>query len=86
MNWKEAPQDQVVCPETGITKKEVVQAIALGAETVEALEEQFGSCSETCDCREGLQALLDIYLPLLQEMRGGGCSCSCGSCGGGCEG
>jgi NAD(P)H-nitrite reductase large subunit len=85
MNWKEAPQDQVVCAETGKTKQDVVQAIALGAETVEALEEEFGPCGASCSCREDLQALLNIYLPLLQEMRGAG-TCDCGgACGGGCE-
>ncbi len=82
MNWKAAPQDQIVCAETGVTKKDVVRAIALGAETVEALEEAFGPCGTSCTCREAFQAIIDIYLPLLQEMRGGGCGCTCG---GGCE-
>ena len=80
MDWEKASQHTVVCAATGTTKRDVVRAIAQGAETVADIVAATGACGDCC--AENLQGILDVYLTALRAMRSG-CGCGC-SCGGNC--
>jgi NAD(P)H-nitrite reductase large subunit len=69
MDWEKASQHTVVCAATGTTKRDVVRAIAQGAETVADVAAATGACGECC--AENLQGILDVYLTALRVMRSG---------------
>lgn len=81
MDWGIVPGETVVIKSKNITLRDIVQAIVDGAETVPAIKESFG----LTDNDEGVSDLgdiLDVFVPAIEALRGGGC----GGCGGGCAG
>jgi len=73
-DWEKAGLEEVVCSCCNVTKGDVIEAIADGAETVEQVVEKTrmkcedGSAKE---CRENVQALLSTYLDAVKGMKCG---------------
>lgn len=82
--WREAPSEAEVCVIEGTTKNMILRAITEGAKNFDSLSEKVRLCKNNeCakvnpskrGCRENVQALLDIYVPVFAIMtEGGGCS------------
>ncbi len=72
-DWKKAPQDTVVCESCNMTKRDVVKALASGAETVEEVIAAASGQGDRCDCKEDVQAIIDAYLPSIKSMKSGCC-------------
>ncbi len=83
-DWEKVPQTEIVCGCANVTKRDIVRAIAAGAETFEAICDATGAgkghkCAELnprgrC-CHGDIRELLAAYGPALERMKGG---CSCG--------
>lgn len=81
--WREASPDTAVCTIEGTTKNMVLRAITEGARDFDSLGEKVRFCENNeCakinvskrGCRENIQALFDIYLPVFALMaEDGGC-------------
>lgn len=81
--WREATPETEVCTIEGSTKNMVLRAITEGANDFESMKEKVCLCEDNeCakinaskrGCRENVQALLDVYLPVFAIMtEGGGC-------------
>lgn len=77
MDWTKASGDTVVCESCDLNLRDVVRAVALNdADTVEMVGSITGKDVETC--RETIQEILDIYVPVYSALKNG--------CGGGCSG
>ena len=73
-DWEKAGLEEIVCPCSNVTKDDVIEAIAEGAETVEqVMEKTRMKCEDGSEqyCRENVQALLDTYLASAKEMTSG---------------
>lgn len=80
--WRDAKANTVVCSETGATKNMVLNAITEGAASPEDVEKSVPLCGGACayrnpsgrGCRENVEALLAVYLPVYRMMtEDGGC-------------
>ncbi len=86
IDWSRAPADTPVCEEKNVYLRDIVQAILDGYDTKETVMENL-SLEENDGVSDDVQAILDIFVPVINSWRfGGGCSGSCASCGGGCAG
>ena len=75
MDGRMAAADRTVCFCGNVTKEQIVEAIAGGAETLEEIAMATGACrgkqkkkknpSGRCCC-EDIQALIDAYLPIFK--------------------
>ena len=75
-----------MCEEKNVYLRDIVQAILDGYDTKETVMENL-SLEENDGVSDDVQAILDIFVPVINSWRfGGGCSGSCASCGGGCAG
>ena len=73
----------VVCEEKGTTLRDVVQGIMDGAETPEEIMEMLELTSSDKGT-EQIPDILDIFVPVVNAWRSGGCGGGCEGCGGGC--
>lgn len=81
--WRDARSDAKVCSETGATKNMVLNAITDGAKSWDDVAKSVQLCGGSqcalrnpsgIGCRENVQALLDVYVPIFEMMSaGGGC-------------
>ena len=86
VDWSRAPADTPVCEAKSIYLRDIVQAILDGYDTKETVMENL-SLDENDGVSDDVQAILDIFVPVINSWRfGSGCSGSCASCGGGCGG
>ena len=86
IDWSRAPADTPVCAEKDVYLRDIVQSILDGYDTKETVMENL-SLEENDGVSDDVQAILDIFVPVINSWRfGGGCSGSCASCGGGCGG
>ncbi len=86
VDWARAPADTPVCEAKGIFLRDIVQSILDGYETKESVMDCL-KLTEDDGCGDDVQAILDVFVPVINSWRfGGGCSGSCASCGGGCAG
>ena len=84
VDWGRAPADTPVCEEKNVYLRDIVQSILDGYDTTDKVMEYL-SLEETDGVTGDVQAILDIFVPVINSWRfGGGCSGSCASCGGGC--
>ena len=84
VDWGRAPADTPVCEEKNVYLRAIVQSILDGYDTTENVMEYL-SLTEDDGVSGDVQAILDIFVPVINSWRfGGGCSGSCASCGGGC--
>ena len=84
VDWSRAPADTPVCEEKNVYLRDIVQSILDGYDTTDKVMEYL-SLEETDGVTGDVQAILDIFVPVINSWRfGGGCSGSCASCGGGC--
>jgi len=73
-DWENAGMEEVVCSCCKVTKGDVIDAIADGAETVEHVMEMTAmKCEDKSaqECKENVQALLDTYLAAIKKMECG---------------
>ena len=84
IDWSRAPADTPVCESKEIYLRDIVQSILDGYETKPEIMEALSLTDDDEGVSE-IQAILDIFVPVINSWRfGGGCSGSCASCGGGC--
>ena len=73
-DWEKAEMEEVVCTCSKVTKGDVIDAIADGAETVEQVIVMTGlKCEDksALECKDNVQALLDTYLAAIKKMECG---------------
>ena len=80
---RDAPADWVICTATGATKNDVLSAVMEGARDFDAVSHTVELCREnSCaaanssgrGCRENVETLLKIYVPIYDLIfEGGGC-------------
>ena len=73
-DWEKAGLEEVVCSCRNVTKGDVIDAIADGAETVEQVMEKTDmKCEDGSahECAENVQAILDAYLAAVKGMECG---------------
>ena len=85
MDWVKASATTVVCEEKGTTLRDVVQGIMDGAETPEDIMEMLDLTS-TDKGADQIPAILDVFVPVVNAWRSGGCGGGCSGCSGGCCG
>ena len=86
IDWSRAPADTPVCESKEIYLRDIVQSILDGYETKEAVMDIL-SLTDADEGTEEIQAILDIFVPVINSWRfGGGCSGGCEGCAGGCGG
>lgn len=81
-DWEKAGLEEVVCFCNNVTKGDIIDAIADGAETLEQVS-TFNNAGNGADCaaknpsgkccRDDIQAILDIYVAAVKGVQG-----SCG--------
>ena len=86
VDWARAPADTPVCLAKGIYLRDIVQAILDGYDTAPDVMENL-SLTEDDGVTDDVNAILDIFVPVINSWRfGGGCSGGCEGCAGGCGG
>ena len=86
VDWSRAPADTPVCEEKGIFLRDIVQSILDGYDTTPDVME-FLKLTDDDGVTEDVNAILDIFVPVINSWRfGGGCSGGCEGCAGGCGG
>ncbi len=85
IDWGRAPADTPVCEAKGIFLRDIVQSILDGYETKEGIMEAL----ELTENDEGvgeIQAILDIFVPVINAWKSGSCGMGCAGCTGSCGG
>ena len=86
VDWSRAPADTPVCEAKGILLRDIVQSILDGNDTLPLVMEDL-SLTESDGASDDVQAILDIFVPVINSWRfSGGCSGGCEGCAGGCGG
>ena len=85
IDWARAPADTLVCPEKEIYLRDIVQSILDGFETKETVMEEL-SLTENDEGTEDIQAILDIFVPVINAWKSGSCGMGCAGCTGSCGG
>lgn len=86
VDWSRVPADTPVCEEKSIYLRDIVQAILDGYDTKETVMENL-SLEENDGVSDDVQAILDIFVPVINSWRfGGGCGMGCEGCSGSCGG
>ena len=86
VDWVHAPADTPVCEAKEIYLRDVVQSILDGHDTLPDVMNEL-SLTEADGVSDDVQAILDIFVPVINSWRfGGGCSGGCEGCAGGCGG
>ena len=85
IDWSRAPADTPVCEAKGIFLRDIVQSILDGYETQSGIMEAL----ELTENDEGvgeIQAILDIFVPVINAWKSGSCGMGCAGCTGSCGG
>ena len=85
IDWGRAPADTPVCEEKGIYLRDIVQSILDGCETRSAIMEVL-SLTDEDEGVEEIQAILDIFVPVINAWKSGSCGMGCAGCTGSCGG
>ncbi|MBQ3402864.1 MAG: hypothetical protein IJG65_05790 [Synergistaceae bacterium] len=85
IDWARAPADTPVCEAKEIYLRDVVQSILDGYETKEEVMEAL-SLTDDDEGTGEIQAILDIFVPVISAWRTGGCGMGCAGCTGSCGG
>ncbi|MBQ3446786.1 MAG: (2Fe-2S)-binding protein [Synergistaceae bacterium] len=86
VDWSRAPADTPVCEAKEVYLRDIVQAILDGYDTAPGVME-FLKLTDDDGVTEDVNAILDIFVPVINSWRfGGGCSGGCEGCTGGCGG
>ena len=83
MDWAKAPAATVVCEESGITLRDVVQSIMDGAETSDEVIEML-ELDESEKGIENIGEIVHVFLPVVNAWKGGSCGGGCAGCSGSC--
>ncbi|MDR3264466.1 MAG: hypothetical protein LBT15_00500 [Synergistaceae bacterium] len=83
MDWARASAATVVCEERGTTLRDIVQGIMDGADTPDTVMELLGLQSEDQGA-DKIPEIMDIFVPVVNAWKSGGCGGGCAGCGGGC--
>ena len=85
IDWGRAPADTPVCLAKDIYLRGVVQSILDGFETQEEIMDELQLTSEDEGVNE-IQAILDVFVPVINAWKSGGCGMGCAGCTGSCGG
>ena len=85
IDWGRAPADTPVCLAKDIYLRDIVQSILDGFETQEEIMEELQLTSEDEGVNE-IPAILDIFVPVINAWKSGGCGMGCAGCSGSCGG
>ncbi len=85
IDWGRAPADTPVCEDKGIYLRDIVQSILDGYETRTAIMEVL-SLTDEDEGVEEIQAILDIFVPVINAWKSGSCGMGCAGCTGSCGG
>ena len=86
VDWARAPADTPVCEAKGIFLRDIVQSILDGYDTAPDVME-FLKLTDDDGVTDDVNAILDIFVPVINSWRfGGGCAGGCEGCAGGCGG
>ncbi len=85
IDWGRAPADTPVCEGKGIYLRDIVQSILDGYETRSAIM-QVLSLTDDDEGVEEIQAILDIFVPVINAWKSGSCGMGCAGCTGSCGG
>ncbi|MDR3264480.1 MAG: hypothetical protein LBT15_00570 [Synergistaceae bacterium] len=83
MNWARASAATMVCEEKGTTLRDIVQGIMDGAETPGEIMALLG-VESTDKGAEQIPDIMDVFVPVVNAWKSGGCGGGCAGCGGGC--
>jgi hypothetical protein len=81
MDWTQASADTPICEEKNITLRDVVQAIIDGASDEQSIMDVLQMDSSDAGT-ELLKEVLEVFLPVVEAYRSGGCAGSCAGCAG----
>jgi len=84
IDWGRAPADTPVCVEKEIYLRDIVQTILDGFETPEEVMEEL-QLTSTDAGTENIPAILDIFVPVINAWKSGGCGMGCAGCTGSCH-
>ena len=85
IDWSRAPADTPVCEAKGIYLRDIVQSILDGYETQEGIMEAL-ELTENDEGISEIQAILDIFVPVINAWKSGSCGMGCAGCTGSCGG
>ena len=85
IDWGRAPADTPVCEAKGIYLRDVVQSILDGYETQPEIMEELNLTDSDEGVNE-IQAILDIFVPVINAWKSGSCGMGCAGCTGSCGG
>lgn len=85
VDWSRAAADTPVCLAKDIYLRDIVQSIFDGYETQEDVMEALGLTPEDEGVDE-ISAILDIFVPVINAWKSGGCGMGCAGCTGSCGG
>jgi hypothetical protein len=81
MDWTQASANTPICEARNVTLRDVVQAIIDGASDEESLMEMLQMESQDAGA-ELLPEVIEVFLPIVEAYRHGGCGGSCAGCSG----
>ena len=85
IDWSRAPADTPVCLEKDIYLRDIVQSILDGYETKPEIMEALSLTDDDEGVSE-IQAILDIFVPVINAWKSGSCGMGCAGCTGSCGG
>ena len=85
IDWSRAPADTPVCEAKGIYLRDIVQSILDGYETQAAIMETL-ELTENDEGIEEIQAILEMFVPVINAWKSGSCGMGCAGCTGSCGG
>jgi len=83
MDWGRAAATTVVCEEKGTTLRDIVQGIMDGAETPDTVMELLGLSAGDKGVDQ-IPEIMDVFVPVVNAWRSGGCGGGCAGCGSSC--
>ena len=84
IDWSRAPADTPVCEAKGIFLRDIVQSILDGYETQSGIMEAL-ELTENDEGAGEIQAILDIFVPVINAWKSGSCGMGCAGCTGSCH-
>ena len=81
MDWSQAAANTPICEAKNVALRDVVQAIIDGASDEQSIMEalQIDSSDSGVDL---LPEIIEVFLPIVEAYRNGGCSGGCSGCAG----
>ena len=85
IDWSRAAADTPVCAQKDIYLRDIVQSVFDGYDTPEGVMEALGLTPEDEGVGE-ISAILEIFVPVINAWKSGGCGMGCAGCSGSCGG